>query len=173
MPRRQPRKPSIGLNSCSSWTRCMIFSTGMLSLRARSICDSFEFGKNSCNGGSRKRIVARKTFQRPAKIPEEVVALIRQQFRERIFTHLDGVSENHFAHRVNAVALEEHVFGAREADAHGAECDGVLRLLRRVRVRADGQARGLGAPLHQLREALEFFRGLRRFIAANQTSNDF
>jgi hypothetical protein len=63
MPRRQPRKPSIGLNSCSSCTRCMIFSTGMPSFRARSICCSLECGRNSCSGGSRKRMVAGKPLQ--------------------------------------------------------------------------------------------------------------
>ena len=61
-----------------------------------------------------------------------------------------GVGENHLAHRVDAVAFEEHVLGAAEADADGAEGDGVGGLLGRVGVGADLQPGGLGAPVHQL-----------------------
>ena len=59
----------------------------------------------------------------------EIFALIRQQFRERGFPVVDVVGENHLAHRVDAVAFEEHVLGAGEADADGAERERVLGLL--------------------------------------------
>lgn len=37
-PRRQPLKPSIGLNLCSSFTRCLIFATVTPIFLARSSC---------------------------------------------------------------------------------------------------------------------------------------
>ena len=69
-------------------------------------------------------------------MPGEVVALVRQQLRQRRLPLLERLGENHLAHRVDAVALEEHVLGAAQADADGAERDGVARLLRRVGVGA-------------------------------------
>src|SRR6202041_2643848 len=113
----------------------------------------------------------RKSLQR-LENAEEVITLIRQQFCQRGFAGFKIVREDHLAHRVNAVALEEHMFRAREADAYGAERDGVRGLLRRVRVGADLQARGFGAPFHQLREALEFLSSLRRLVAADETGDD-
>jgi hypothetical protein len=71
MPRRQPRKPSIGLNSCSCSTRCSGCaprarrSSSPAPPAAPQVC-----GRNSCSGGSRKRIVAGIALQRrkmPAK----------------------------------------------------------------------------------------------------------
>ncbi len=53
------------------------------------------------------------------------------------------VGEDHLAHGVDAVALEEHVFGAGEADAGGAEGEGVFGLLRSVGVGADFEFGGL------------------------------
>ena len=47
----------------------------------------------------------------------EIVALIRQQLGERLFPVVDVVRQNHLAHGVDAVAFEEHVLGAGEADA--------------------------------------------------------
>src|SRR6185436_15118261 len=92
---------------------------------------------------------------------DEVFLLVRQDFRERGAAALLVFGEDHFADGVNAVALEEHVLGAREADARRAERDRVFGLLGVVGVRADREARGLRAPLHELIEALEFFRLLR------------
>ena len=42
---------------------------------------------------------------------------------------VDVVGEDHLAHGVDAVAFEEHVLGAGEADAVGAERERVLGLL--------------------------------------------
>ena len=53
------------------------------------------------------------------------------------FAVLDVLGEDHLAHRVDAVAFEEHVLGAAQADADGAERDGVGGLLRRVGIGAD------------------------------------
>ena len=71
----------------------------------------------------------------------EIVALIRQQFRERRFSIFDVVRQNHFAHRIDAIAFEEHVLGAGEADADRAEGERVLGLLGIIGVAADFEAR--------------------------------
>ena len=55
--RRQPRRPSIGLASWSSSTRRLTFSTGMPSWRATSAWPASSCGRNSCSGGSSRRIV--------------------------------------------------------------------------------------------------------------------
>ena len=85
----------------------------------------------------------------------EVLALVRQQLGQRRLPRLERLGEDHLAHRVDAIALEEHVLGAAQADADRAERDRVLRLLGRVGVGAHAHARRLIAPLHQLLEALE------------------
>ena len=69
----------------------------------------------------------REAFQR-LEDADEVALLVRQQLGERGFAGLDVVGEDHLAHGVNAVAFEEHVLGAREADAGGAERHGVFGL---------------------------------------------
>src|SRR5436189_164837 len=81
-----------------------------------------------------------------AEDPGEIVALVRQQFRERRLPRLERVGEDHLAHRVDAVPLEEHVLGAAESDADRTERDRIPRLLRRVRVGAHDHPRGLIAP---------------------------
>ena len=74
-----------------------------------------------------------------AEDAREVVALHRQQLGERLLAVLDGVGEDHLAHRGDAVAAEEHVLGAAEADALGAERDGVGALVGLVGVGAHQQ----------------------------------
>src|SRR6267142_6437379 len=54
---------------------------------------------------------------------DEVLALIRQQLGERRFALLERLGEDHLAHGIDAVSLEEHVLGARQADALRAEGD--------------------------------------------------
>src|SRR5687767_1424767 len=60
--------------------------------------------------------------------PGKVFALIRQQLGERRLSRVERVRENHLPHGVDAIALEEHVLGAAQADAHGAERDRVAGL---------------------------------------------
>ena len=74
---------------------------------------------------------------------DEIVALIREEFRERGFPIIDIVGQNHLAHRVDAIAFKEHVLGAGEADADRAKGEGVLGLLGVVGVAADIETRGL------------------------------
>jgi hypothetical protein len=57
MPRRQPRKPSMGLNSCMLSTLALIRSTGIPLFWDTSRMSSSVLGRNSCSGGSRVRMV--------------------------------------------------------------------------------------------------------------------
>ena len=69
----------------------------------------------------------------------EVLPLHRQQLGERGAPARLVVGEDHLAHRDDALALEEHVLGAAEADALGAETARHARVGRRL---------GVGAHLH-------------------------
>ncbi len=102
----------------------------------------------------------------------EVVALIGKQFRERLFPVLDIGREDHLAHRVDAIAFEEHVLGAGETDADGPKSEGVLGLFGVVGVAADIEARGLRAPVHKLVERLELLGFLRGFVPVQHAGDD-
>ena len=69
----------------------------------------------------------------------EVLALHRQKLGERGAASLLVVGEDHLAHRHDPLAVEEHVLGAAEADALGAERAGGARV---------GRGLGVGAHLH-------------------------
>ncbi len=107
-----------------------------------------------------------------AEDAREILALVRQQLVERGLPLLERLREDHFAHRVDAVALEEHVLGAAQADSRRAERDGVLGLLRRVGVGAHGHARGRVAPFHQLLKVLELLRLPRGLVVVDQSGDD-
>ena len=51
----------------------------------------------------------------------EILALHRQQFQQRLLTRLLVACQDHRLHVRNAVLGEEHVLGAAQADAFGAE----------------------------------------------------
>jgi hypothetical protein len=55
----------------------------------------------------------------------EVLALQRQQLGEGLARGRLAVGEDHLAHRIDPLTTEEHVLGAAEADALGAEGDGL------------------------------------------------
>ena len=57
----------------------------------------------------------------------EVALLIGQDLGQGLLAVLDVVGNDHLAHGLDAVALEEHVLGAAQADALSAEVDGLLR----------------------------------------------
>ena len=163
----------MGLNSCSSCTRLEIFSALMPSFSAKArLRPRGRAGGTRASGGSRKRIVAGSPFS-SLNMPSEILALIGQQFGQRLLPVFGLFGENHLAHGIDAVALEEHVLGAAEADAGGAERDGVGRLLGVVGVGADLQARGLGAPFHELREILVGLALLRLERFLDQHLDDF
>ena len=64
-----------------------------------------------------------------------------------------GLGEDHLAHDRQAVGGEEHVLGATQADALGAEVAGVGGVLTGVGVRAHAQAPSVVGPAEQGREA--------------------
>jgi hypothetical protein len=108
--------------------------------------------------GSRQELVQRRVQQShrhgvAVHGPEdalEVPALHGQQLAQRGATRVRLRCEDHLAHRLDVVALEEHVFGAAQADAFGAELARPLCVRRSVRVRAHPQHAQLVGPLHQL-----------------------
>ena len=65
---------------------------------------------------------------------DEVLLLVGLEGREGLLPPLLVVGEDHLPHVDDPLALEEHVLGAAEADALGAELaglDGVVRACRR------------------------------------------
>ena len=91
-------------------------------------------GKNSCSGGSSRRIVTGKPFiasNRPAKS----AALERQELGEGRLAGLRRLGQDHLPHLFDVV--EEHVFRAAQADAFRAEGDGLRGLVGLVGVGAD------------------------------------
>ncbi len=105
----------------------LLREVGLLFLRMRK--EFVERGIEETNG-------RRETLQL-FEDAEEVVALVREQLLKRVFAHLERIREDHFAHRVDAVAFEEHVFGTGETNTGGTERESVAGLLRIVRVRAN------------------------------------
>ena len=99
---------------------------------------------------------------------EEVFALIREELGQCGLAGLERVSEDHLAHRVNAVALEEHVLSAGETDALGSERHGLRGLLRGVGVGTHGHAGGLLAPVHQLDVVLVLLGLLGGLVAVQE-----
>ena len=83
---------------------------------------------------------------------DKIRPLIGKQLGQRRGPVVSFLRQNHFAHRVDPVAFEEHVLGAAKADARGAERDRVGGLLGCIGVGADPQSRGLTAPVHELGE---------------------
>ena len=86
--------------------------------------------------------------QRPHRLEEanEVGALHGQELLERGAAVLLGGGEDHGAHVLDAVFGEEHVLGAAEADAFGAEEQRLLGVARDVGVGADLQPAQAGLP---------------------------
>ena len=97
---------------------------------------------------------------------DEVLALVGEELGQGSLAVFFFLREDHFADGVDAVAFEEHVLGAAQTDSDGAEGDSVGRLLGRVGIGANPEARGLGAPAHELLEAFVNFalRGAQRFL---------
>ena len=83
---------------------------------------------------------------------DEIVALHRQELGERGAALLLVVGEDHLAHGADAVLVEEHVLGAAEPDAFGAELHRDARVVRRVGIGAHAELAHLVGPAHQRRE---------------------
>jgi hypothetical protein len=87
-----------------------------------------------------------------AEDADEVLPLVRKELGERRRAPGRVVGQDHLAHGLDALLLEEHVLGAAQADPLGAEGAGRARVERGVGVGADLHgARGVG-PRHELAE---------------------
>ncbi len=82
----------------------------------------------------------------------EILPLERQQARQRGAAAGFGVGDDHLPHRQDALRVEEHVFGAAQADALGAELAGGFGVQRRFGVGAHAHAAVLVGPFHQRAE---------------------
>ena len=103
----------------------------------------------------------------------EVALLEGQQLCDGLAAVFDALGEDEAAHVVDAVAVEEHVLGAAEADARRAEGDGRRGLIRRVGIRAHLQALQPTTPLHDLREVAVRLALLGLHRAVQQHLDDF
>ena len=115
------------------------------SMTAISTIRSSRLGRNSCSGGSSVRIITGKPSI-ALNTPYEVLALHRQQLVQRLAAILLVVGENHALHDRDAAFAEEHVLGAAQADAVGAERVGQLGLVRMIGVGAHAEAAELVGP---------------------------
>jgi len=131
---RQPRKPRVGVHGARDF----------LDLRM----------------GVRQELVQRRIEQpdrhrqalHDLEQLDEIGALHRQQPRQRGAADLLLLGQNHLAHGADAGLLEEHVLGAAEPDALGAELDRGARILGRVGIDADADLARRVGPAHQRAE---------------------
>ena len=114
--------------------------------RARSTIRSSRLGRNSCSGGSSVRITTGKpsiALNRPAKS----LRCMGSSFCERLAAGLLVARQNHRLHVRDAILGEEHVLGAAQADAFGAELAGGFGVARNIRIGAHAEAcRGTRRP---------------------------
>ena len=82
----------------------------------------------------------------------EIAALHRQQFGQRRAAARLILGEDHLAHRDNPLAVEEHMLGAAEADALGAELHRLAGIQRRFGIGAHFHAPVPVSPDHQRRK---------------------
>ncbi len=80
--------------------------------------------------------------------PVEVFPLHPEKLCERLLSSRQVFGEDHLAHRLDTVALEEHMLGAAQADPLGAEAAGDLRVMGRIRVGAHAERTYLIRPFH-------------------------
>jgi hypothetical protein len=85
--------------------------------------------------------------------PLEVGTLHGQELGERPAATALVVRDDHLAHRVDAIPVEEHVLGAAEPDALGAEAARDARIVRRVGVGAHLEPAPRVRPAEELGEA--------------------
>ena len=106
-------------------------------------------------------------------MPSKSCALQRQQLRQRGAPLIDRLRQDHLAHRADLALAEEHVLGAAQPDAFGAEGDGVGALVRLIGVGAHLQPALAVRPLHELRVLLVHRRRFRIDAAIDEHAHDF
>ncbi len=115
-----------------------------------------------------RRIEEADGDRKPLHFPEEadeIAFLHGQNLGQGALAPFEIVGEDHLAHRHDAVGIEEHMLGAAEADALGAELASDLGILRGVGVGADLELAVLVDPLHELTEVAGQFGLHRRYLA--------
>ena len=95
----------------------------------------------------------------------EVGALHRQQLGQRALPAGRVLRDDHLAHGSQPLALEEHVLGAAEADAFGAEVPAAVRVGRRVGVDPHPELPHAVGPLHEPDEVAAELGGPQRGLA--------
>ena len=136
----------------------------MPSASATSANSSSACGRNSCSGGSSRRMVTGS----PAMIAEqldEIVALGRQQLVERAAAARLVLGQDHLAHSADPLGVEEHMLGAAEADALGAELARGFGVERRLGIGAHASRRLWSAQSISVREIAGQLRLDRRHRA--------
>ena len=88
---------------------------------------------------------------------DEVVALVGEEFLEGFGAGFGFFGDDHLAEGGDAVAFEEHVLGAAEADALGTEVSCSCDILGCVGVGADLECAVLVGPAHDLGEVAREF----------------
>jgi hypothetical protein len=141
----------MGLNSWSSLTRWQILSTERRVFRQVVLRPDRAAGTRAAADRGTGWWPGALEFGEDA---DEILALVGEEFGERLFAIVGLLGQDHLAHGIDAIAFEEHVFGAAEADAGGAEGDGVGGLLGGVGVGADLEAADFAAPVHEFLEQL-------------------
>ena len=142
MPRRTPRRPSIGFSSCS---RCTASSSSesvscswpIASATATFTDSSVKSGRNSCSGGSSRRTVTGSPSI-ASKISMKSARCSGQQLVEDDLSVLGALGQDQPLDEL-AARPEEHVLGAAQADALGPEPAGAGGIRRVV---------GVGPHLH-------------------------
>ena len=120
MPSRQPRWPSIGLDSFSMAARWATWSTETPAALATSSISAAGVGQELVQRRIEQADRHRQALHDAEQL-DEIVALHRQDLGERRAAALDGLGHDHLAHGDDALAVEEHMLGAAEPDALGAE----------------------------------------------------
>jgi hypothetical protein len=131
---------------------------------ATSTIRSSRLGRNSCSGGSSVRMTTGKpsmAVNRPAKslrcMGRSLAGPCGGLFVAR---------QDHGLHVLDAVLGEEHVLGAAQADAFGAELAGGLGVARDVGIGAHAElAAELVGPLHELQRTPEEFGSASSVLA--------
>ena len=166
MAMRQPRKPSIGLNSASSLARCSSFFGSTPMAAATSAISSSPCGRNSCSGGSSSRIVTGSPFmisnsstKSPRCIGRSLASALRRDFSSsaRIISRTAWMR-----------ASSKNMCSVRQSPMPSApNLHGDARVGRRIGIGAHAELAHLVGPAHQ-RAELAGHRGLGHRHGAGQ-----
>ena len=149
MPSRQPRRPEHRVHLLQAVARSAGASAGAIfSSRGERL---------DLRGSLGQELVQRRVEQpdgdrvalHGAEDGLEVAALHRQQLGQRPLPPGRVLGDDHLPHGDEPVAVEEHVLGAAEADALGAEVAAPVRVGRRVGVHPHPELPDPVGPLHQ------------------------